>query len=53
MIDEFEVLSRADERDREEIRREESHGFLEQDKRFETYSYPVSPASELLWNRKG
>ena len=52
-IDEFDTLSGADEREREEVRRETIYGFLEQDKRFATYSYPVPPAAESLWNRRG
>ena len=50
--DEFVALPRADERECEEIRREASYGFLEQEKRYETYSYPVPPAAESLWNRE-
>ena len=51
--DEIDALPRADERECEEIRREASYGFLEQDERFMTYSYPVPPAAETLWNRRG
>ena len=51
--DEFDTLSGADEREREEIRRESIYGFLEQDKRFATYSYTVPHAAESLWNRRG
>ena len=48
IIDEFDTLSGADERELEEIRREAIYGFLEQDKRFETYSYLVLPSAESL-----
>ena len=51
--DEFDALPRAFERKCEEVRREARYGFLEHDKRFETYSYPVPPAVESLWNRRG
>ena len=49
-VDEFDTLPGADEREREEIRREAIYRFLEQDKRFATYTYPVPPAAESLWN---
>ena len=53
MADQFDALPGADDRECEEVRREASYGFLKQDKRFETYSYPVPPAAESLWNRRG
>ena len=51
-IDEFGTLSGADEREHEEVRPETIYGFTEHFKRFATYSYPVPPAAELLWNRR-
>ena len=48
--DETDTLSRADERESEEIGYEEIHGLVEQDKRPETYSYLVSLTTESLWN---
>ena len=47
---EFYTLSRADEREGEEFRHEESHGPVEQDKRPETHSYPISLTTKSLWN---
>ena len=44
------TLSRADERESEELGYEEIHGLVEQDKRPETHSYPVSLLTKLLWN---
>ena len=44
------TLSRADERESEEIGYEEIHGLVEQDKRPETHSYPVSLTTKSLWN---
>ena len=50
--DETGTLSRADERESEESGYEESHGLVEQNKRPETHSYPVSLAAKSLWNRR-
>ena len=47
---EIDTLSRADEREGEEFRYEEIHGLVEQDKRPETYSYPISLTTKSLWN---
>ena len=47
-VDEFDTLTGADERECEEVRRETIYGFLEQDKRFAAYSYPVPPAADSL-----
>ena len=46
------TLSRADERESEESGYEEIHGLVEQNKRPETHSYPVSLAAKPLWNRR-
>ena len=48
--DETGTLSRADERESEELGYEEIHGLAEQDKRPETHSYPVSLTTKSLWN---
>ena len=48
--DETDTLSRADERESEELRYEEIQGLVEQDKRPETHSYPVSLTTKSLWN---
>ena len=48
--DETGTLSRADERESEELGYEEIHGHVEQDKRPETHSYPVSLTTKSLWN---
>ena len=50
--DETGTLSRADERESEELGYEEIHGLVEQDKRPETHSYPVSLTTKSLWNGK-
>ena len=36
----------------EQMRREASYRFLEQDKRFVTYSHTMPPAAESLWDRR-
>ena len=46
------TLSRADERESEEPGFEEIHGLVEQNKRSETHSYPISLAAKSLWNRR-
>ena len=46
------TLSRADERESEELGYEEIHGLVEQNKRPETHSYPISLAAKSLWNRR-
>ena len=46
------TLSRADERESEESGYEEIHGLVQQNKRPETHSYPVSLAAKPLWNRR-
>ena len=43
-------MSRADERESEELGYEEIHGLVEQDKRPETHSYPESLTTKSLWN---
>ena len=48
--DETDTLSRADERESEELGFEEIHGLVEQDKRPETHSYPVFLTTKSLWN---
>ena len=48
--DETGTLSEADERESEELGFEEIHGLVEQDKRPETHSYPVSLTTKSLWN---
>ena len=48
--DETGTLSRADERESKELGYEEIHGLVEQDKRPETHSYPVSFTTKSLWN---
>ena len=50
--DETGTLSRADERESEESGYEEIHRLVEQNKRPETHSYPVSLAAKSLWNRR-
>ena len=50
--DETGTLSRADERESEESGYEEIHRLVEQNKRSETHSYPVSLAAKSLWNRR-
>ena len=44
------TLSRADERESEELGYEEIHRLVEQNKRPETHSYPISLATKSLWN---
>ena len=44
-VDEIDTLPRVDQKEREENRCEASYGFLEQNRRFATYSYPVTPAA--------
>ena len=46
------TLSRADERESEELGYEEIHGLVEQNKRPETHSHPISLAAKSLWNRR-
>ena len=48
--DETDTLSRADERESEELRYEEIHGLVEQDKRPETHSYTLSLTTKSLWD---
>ena len=46
------TLSRADERESEEPGYEEVHGLVEQNKRPETHSDPISLVAKSLWNRR-